>query len=111
VCLSLPAKSAEYFSYADAYSTAEQTNRPLIVALGATYCQPCHEMQRLYAPYIAQRGCYIHIDVDRDPRFAQQFPATPMVPAILYYERRGGRWLAPRIIVGLPSIRLWLGVK
>jgi len=98
-------------SYSDAYRLAEAMNRPLIIALGADWCGPCHEMESLYTIQLRGRGCYVHLNIDRDRSLCQQLPQVPAIPAIVIYERQQGLWLRPRVIVGLPAIRIWLGVR
>jgi len=105
------AQAQQPVAYHDAYYSADQTNRPLIIALGADWCGPCHEMERLYTAQLRARGCYVHVNIDRDRALCQQLPRVPAIPAIIIYERPQGVWLRPRVIVGLPAIRVWLGLR
>jgi thiol:disulfide interchange protein len=112
VLLIATAKSTEpahQHDYASAYHEAHRTNRPLIVAVGAAWCGPCREAERLYYPRLYDSGVYVHLDLDRDTAIAKRL-AVAAVPAVIVFERDAAdkTWRETHRCTGLPAIGRFL---
>lgn len=122
-CIVIFCCSAVHAQTPDAYNRAHEQagddGKPLIVALGATWCGPCREVEATCKVAFQERGHYVHLDIDRYPEFVKQFPRDPkapgMIPEVIVYERRWDSqrrvyvWCRPQIYTGVPEIRVWLG--
>jgi thiol-disulfide isomerase/thioredoxin len=98
-------------AYQAAYAESQHASKPLLLHYGATWCEPCKEVERVYGPSLRTRGVYLHLDIDRDREliYHHGLPLPQSVPQLYYWSRdaRGG-WSAPQIYVGLPGISIFV---
>jgi glutaredoxin len=82
-------------SYATAYSEAEQKRRPMLIVLGAKWCEPCKRLKESVIEPMRRDGSLesvslVYIDVDDDERIAREVirqTGRSTVPQIVLYHR------------------------
>ena len=95
-----------------AYDFAEHTDAKLmIIHYGASWCQPCREVERLYGEKMRSAGVYLHLDIDQDAALMQAHGiARPVIlPAIQTFDWKPGEIHPTREVhVGLPRISVYV---
>jgi hypothetical protein len=94
-----------------AQAESARLNRPLVVSIGATWCQPCHEFERTEVTMIRENAIYLHLDIDADAAIIARLPRVECIPALFVWEVpliRGAILTVPKVVVGLIKIRLYV---
>jgi thiol-disulfide isomerase/thioredoxin len=96
-------------NYAAAYKVSIETGKPLLVFVGAEWCQPCKEVLASVGVDIRTRGAFVHLDWDRDrPMIQHVAPGQYPLPSLWIWERdQHGHW-RHRGLHGAPAIRDWV---
>ncbi len=84
-------------SYREAYKEALESERPLIVLIGAQWCPHCHVMKprvtaELAKNGTAQRVVFAYVDLDRQPALARQLMSGNSVPQLVSYQKVATGW-------------------
>jgi len=79
--------------FAAAQAEARSANKPILLYFTAEWCGPCQQMRRYVwtDPQVAEalkNFVPVRIDVDRDPKLAQQFHINP-IPAFFILDSSG----------------------
>jgi hypothetical protein len=94
-----------------AYAQAVRLDKPLVVRFSMPGCPPCRECEWLYARDLERYAVCVPLDIERDRAVIERYHLTPpgRYPSLLIYERYHGKWVAPRIEIGLPRIGIYIG--
>ena len=95
-------------SYAAAYQDTQDSGKPLVVLVGASWCPACQSMKTSTMPAVAAQGglanvafAYVNVDAQRD--LANQLMEGGMIPQLVMYEKTSDGWKLNRLI-GAQSI-------
>ena len=101
---------AETTDYMAARNRAEKLSIPLVVLVGADWCQACQVMKNKVLPEIAAEGWFRHaaygtINVDKEPKLAAKLVKPgDAIPQLIFFYKKDGKWLARRA-VGAQSVK------
>lgn len=84
---------------------AAKENKTLVVMVGATWCQPCHEAERLYGKQLREMGVFVHVDYDAHFPFVRGVLHVATIPAVIIWRREHGHWCLPRRCNNLVEIK------
>jgi hypothetical protein len=105
----LAADKTEWIDYKAAWTIAQQADKPLVVLVGAEWCQPCKQVQSLYGGQLATRGAYVHLDVDKHRDVILKIAGrVPPVPVLIVWHRVHHAWQPPKQFFGPEQIGLYL---
>ncbi len=84
-------------SYSEAYATAQQSGKPMLVLIGADWCPHCVTMKNTIMPQVDRAGLldqvsYIPLNSDREPQLARKMMRGGSVPQLLLYYHTGSGW-------------------
>jgi len=86
---------------------AAKHHEPCYILVGASWCNPCHRVERLYVPWLRTHGTYLHLDRDLHPGPVRRLGiAIAGLPTLIVIE--GGK---RRVLVGVEQIRLFIEGK
>lgn len=83
--------------YSEAYSRAEQENRPLLVLVGAPWCPGCQVMKQESIPELERVGGlknleFVEVDADAKPELSRQLLRGNAIPQLILFTRIGTKW-------------------
>ena len=92
------AQEQEPLSYNDAYTKAQQGDKPLLVLVTANWCPPCQEMKQTTIPELMQKNAfkqfhYSTVDLDKEEKLARELIGTRGVPQLIMFEKQKGNWI------------------
>lgn len=96
-------------AYTAAYTAARSDGRPLLILVGADWCQPCRDLRARHLDAIRRRGHLLDLDADRHaPHVARLAPGRMLPRLTLWqYDRQPGRW-RHSTMEGPAEITRWL---
>jgi len=88
--------------YATAHRQALETDRPLVVLVGADWCPHCVSMKGNVVPQLKRRGllrkvAFAMVDSDRQPRLAGQLMQGSSVPQLVMFWKGRRGWRRQRL--------------
>jgi len=89
----------EYAGYNAAYRDAQRDEKPLLLLIGAQWCQPCRELRDVHDA-LRRHGHFAPLDLHRHGPLIAALRISATVPRLLIWYR--GRW---EILVGPAAIR------
>jgi hypothetical protein len=95
---------------------AVSPDKPLIIGVGAQWCLACRQLEPRYGAQLRAQGAYRHYDWDHDRSLLERhdppLPPISTLPSIIVYQHDDrGRYLPPRLYVGLAGVELYLHGK
>lgn len=86
--------------YEKAYAEADQNRRPMLIVLGAKWCEPCKRLKESVLEPMRRDGSLesvsvVYVDVDEDPRVAREVirqTGRSTVPQVVIYAKQAGTW-------------------
>ncbi len=101
--LALLATSGE--TYAEAHKTTTEKGCPLVVVVGATWCQACQQMKTAVLPEVKRHGilqkvAYAEVDLDEDQELGTELTNGGPIPQIVIYRKTQLGWRLKRLIGG-----------
>ena len=101
----LPLSATADESYAEAFRTAQENGRPMMVLVGATWCPACQQMEKQTLPQMRERGLlkrvvFALVDVDRDRDIGQSLISGGPIPQLILFRRTREGWANRRLIGG-----------
>ncbi len=92
-------------TYAEAHKTTQETGRPLLVMVGATWCPACQEMKSSLLPQLRRRGIlkqvsFTIIDTDRQSKLANQIMSGGTIPQLIMYSKTDKGWVRQQLTGG-----------
>jgi thioredoxin-like negative regulator of GroEL len=84
-------------NYRDAYSEAQDSKRPLMIVIGADWCQACKELKDTTIPQMQKVGkldavVLTYIDLDQEPELARQLLNGPSIPQVILFSKTDSGW-------------------
>jgi thioredoxin-like negative regulator of GroEL len=84
--------------YAATYKQATRHGKPLVVFLGAEWCEPCQAMKKKVIPEVEKAGlldkvAYLYLDVDNNEKLARSLAVQGGVPQIVAYWQTKDGWV------------------
>ncbi|SRR6056297_677590 len=89
---------ASHQDYAQAYRSAQQEGKPLVVVVGAEWCPACVNLKSQTLASMQQTGQFEDVSVaivdqDAEPELAAQLKRGKMIPQIIVFSQtRAGNW-------------------
>lgn len=89
--------SSSALSYRDAYSEAQDSKRPLMIVIGADWCQACKELKDTTIPQMQKVGkldgvVLTYIDIDQEPELSRQLLNGPSIPQVILFSKNDSGW-------------------
>jgi thiol-disulfide isomerase/thioredoxin len=94
-------------AYATAYYQAQQSNRPLVVVVGAKWCPACQRLEKDGIPGLQQAGILKKavlalVDYDEEPKLAQKLTEGGPIPQLFVFHPTENGFRGQKM-VGYPS--------
>ena len=92
-------------SYAQARQAAQDTGKPIVVMVSATWCGPCQQMKKTVLPECKRRGLlkrvsFAVVDVDRQRKLAKKLTGGGPIPQLVMYRRSIKGWKRQKLVGG-----------
>lgn len=92
---STPSNSS--LNYREAYAEAQDSKRPLMIVIGAEWCQACVELKQSTIPQMQKQGkldgvVLTYIDLDQDPDLARQLLGGTSIPQVIVFSKGDAGW-------------------
>ena len=96
-------------TYSQAYSKAQEGDKPLLVMVTADWCPPCRQMKATTLPQLMQRDSFndFHfamMDFDKQKELATQLIGNRGLPQLIMFEKSEGTWLR-RYLTGIQTVQ------
>ena len=90
-------------SYADAYKQAQENDQPLVVLVGAEWCQGCKVMKQGVIPNLFRRGKlrevqYSTVNADEHPTLARRLMRGESIPQLIVFTRTNDGWRREQLV-------------
>ncbi len=87
---------------------SEKSGKPVLVLLGADWCRGCRVMKKTVIPKLAQQGGlenveYVYLDVDRQPKLADQLLRGNSIPQLVELRKTADGW-SGRHLIGTQTV-------
>ena len=94
---------AEGQSYADAYRQANENGQPLVVLVGAEWCQGCVVMKQGVIPNLFRRGKlrqvqYSTVNADEHPKLARSLMRGESIPQLIVFTKTTEGWRREQLV-------------
>ena len=101
----LPLGATPEETYTEAFQTASQNGRPMMVLVGAQWCPACQQMEKNTLPQMRERGLlrrvvFALVDVDREREIGRSLTAGGPIPQLILFRRTRQGWENHRLIGG-----------
>lgn len=88
---------AATLNYREAYAEAQDSKRPLMIVIGAEWCQACVDLKRTTIPEMQKQGkldgvVLTFVDIDQDPDLARQLLGGPSIPQVIVFSKGEAGW-------------------
>jgi thioredoxin-like negative regulator of GroEL len=95
-------------TYAAAYQDTQDSGKPLVVLVGASWCPACRSMKTSTMPGVAAQGglanvAFAYVNTDAQSELAGQLMEGNMIPQLVMYEKTADGWKLTRL-VGAQSV-------
>jgi thioredoxin-like negative regulator of GroEL len=95
-------------TYAAAYDDTQNSGKPMVILVGASWCPACQSMKTSIMPSVAAQGglanvAFAHVNVDVQRNLASQLLEGNMIPQLVMFEKVGDGWKLSRL-VGAQSV-------
>jgi thiol-disulfide isomerase/thioredoxin len=100
--MQVSALGANQGNFDQAYQLSLQTNRPLVVLIGAVWCPACQKMKNSVLPQVAEAGgmnqvIFVYLDFDKHKALASQLSRGKPIPQLIRFERSQAGWKGKRL--------------
>jgi len=90
-------------TYAEARRATDESGRPMVVMVGATWCGPCQQMKKQVIPKVRERGLFKEVsfatvDADAEAEIAREIIGSGPVPQLVMYRKTQRGWLRRRLV-------------
>jgi len=95
-------------TYAAAYQDTQDSGKPLVVLVGATWCPACQGMKTSTMPEVAAKGelrhvAFAYVNTDAQSDLAGKLMEGNLIPQLVMYQKAGDGWTLKRL-VGAQSV-------
>ena len=91
-------------AYATAKDHAERDGGSLLVLIGAPWCVPCKEIDRLI-PHLKTRGHFVHLNADAQPHLCAAIADNGGVPRLAVFRQTADKLWVRKLYVGSDEIK------
>lgn len=103
-----PVTHAAPNTYVDAYKDNQESGKPLVVLVGASWCPACQSMKTSIMPAVAAQGglanvAFAYVNTDAQSGLAGQLMEGNLIPQLVMYEKAADGWKLKRL-VGAQSV-------
>jgi thioredoxin-like negative regulator of GroEL len=96
-------------NYDQAYRITNETGRPLVVLVGADWCQGCQTMKQSVIPQLERRGslasvAFATVNTDQQERLAHSLMRGGSIPQLIMYVKTDEGWQRKQM-VGAKSVQ------
>ncbi|MEW4451447.1 thioredoxin family protein [Bremerella sp. JC817] len=107
ILLQVSAVGDQPAQYDDAFKTAMETGKPMLVLVGTDWCPACVTMKQSIMPRLKRAGrlsgvVYTEVDADAQPRIAQRIMSGGGYPQLALYRKTKDGWRR-QILIGVQS--------
>jgi len=97
------ASSASAMNYRDAYTAAQESNRPLLVVVGAEWCSACVDLKNRTIEDMQRSGkldgvILSYVDVDKEPEIARQLLSSSSIPQVIVFAKGDTGWTRKQLV-------------
>jgi len=90
-------------TYTEAHKVAMETNRPMVVMVGADWCPACERMKEEVLPQVREHGllrkvAFAIVNLDREKELGDQLVRGGPIPQMLLFRRTSDGWRVRRLI-------------
>ena len=94
-------------SYDDAYRSAAESGKPLVVLVGAEWCPACQQMKQVVMPQLAKDGelskvAFAMVNTDAEAGLAGKLMSGGSIPQLMIYRKTADGWKR-QLFVGAQS--------
>jgi thiol:disulfide interchange protein len=91
------ATSNSSLNYKEAYAEAQDSKRPLMIVIGADWCQACVELKQSTLPQLQKQGkldgvVLTYIDYDQETELARQLLGGTSLPQVILFSKSDSGW-------------------
>lgn len=91
------ASNASALNYRDAYAAAQESNRPLMIVVGAEWCSACVDLKQRTIEDMQRSGkldgvVLTYVDVDKEPELARQLLTSTSIPQVIVFSKGESGW-------------------
>jgi thioredoxin-like negative regulator of GroEL len=84
-------------NYRDAYAEAQDSKRPLMIVIGADWCQACKDLKETTIPEMQRQGkldgvVLTFVDLDENPELAKQLLGGTSIPQVVVFAKGETGW-------------------
>lgn len=102
------ASTVEHDTYNEAHRAVEKTGKPMVVMVGADWCQPCQTMKKTILPQVREHGvlkkvAFAIVNFDRDRELARKITGGGPIPQLVMFRKTKNGW-ASKKLVGSQSV-------
>jgi thioredoxin-like negative regulator of GroEL len=95
-------------TYAAAYQDAQESGKPLVILVGASWCPACQSMKTSTMPAVAAHGglsnvAFAYVNTDAQSSLATQLMEGGLIPQLVVYEKTADGYKLSRL-VGAQSV-------
>lgn len=99
--------AGQQFAYSLAYQKSIESQRPLVVIVGAQWCPACRKLEKEVIPKIEEVGLLKKavlavVDYDAESKVAKQLTRGGAIPQVIVFWQADNGWKSDRLI-GYPS--------
>jgi thioredoxin-like negative regulator of GroEL len=96
-------------NYDQAYKMTNDTGRPLVVLVGADWCQGCQVMKQSVIPQLERRGslstvAFATVNADQQEKLAHSLMRGGSIPQLIMYVKTDDGWQRKQM-VGAKSVQ------
>lgn len=90
-------------TYAAAYQEAQESGKPLVVLVGASWCPACQSMKTSTMPAVAAHGglsnvAFAYVNTDAQSSLATQLMEGGLIPQLVVYEKTADGYKLSRLV-------------
>lgn len=95
--------------YATAHKAITQTGKPMVVMVGADWCQACETMKQTVIPEAKRRGllrkvAFAVVNLDRDRELGRQLTHDGPIPQLIMFRKGSDGWRR-KVLIGSQSLQ------
>lgn len=90
-------------NYQEAHAAVQESDKPLVVLVGADWCPACVQMKGVLTPEFERRAgrervVFARVDADRQPGLSRSLMRGQGIPQLVMYRRTAAGWRVSRLL-------------